>query len=481
MKLHHHFKTFLKDHVNLNDTRLRLLADSVDAVKRAVIALDWEPEIVGFKEQGSWAHETIIKPQADKPFDADLLVLVKAVSGWTAKDYVNKLATELSCLAAYKDKVRRFSHCATIEYAGERKIDIAPCVVDRLYPGSYDVCNRGVDQFEQSEPIAYTDWVNDRNGIAGGNDLKKATRLLKYLRDIKGNFTCPSFLLTTLLGNRVYDYDRNGADFADLPTTLKTLVGRLDDWLQARSNAPTVPNPVLFGEDQASGWDQSKYTNFRDKVNLYRGWIDDAYDEENKEESIGKWRRVFGDGFAEGETKRAAAQVSEDAALSEGTALVTGNHFSDLVERVKALGFTAVPARIHRLPHIERPKWRRANEQLTVRVRAELRSSRDGQSMQPIRSAEPLKAGYAVKFCATTVQGTPFQTEDYAVKWRITNTDKAAVAANALRGDFYDSDEGAFRTESLCYRGVHFVEVFVVRKRDQRLMGSSQPFYVVVE
>lgn len=481
MKLHNHFKTFLEDHVNLNNTRLKLLTNSVEAVKNAVKQLDWEPEIVEFAEQGSWAHETIIKPQQDKPFDADLLVLVKAVPDWTAKDYVNKLATELNALPAYKDKVRRFSHCATIEYTGERKIDIAPCIVDRLYPGTYEVCNRGTDEFEQSEPITYTDWVKHRNGIAGGNDLKKATRLLKYIRDIKGNFTCPSFLLTTLLGYRVYDSDHNGAQFADLPTTLKTLVGRLDDWLQARPDVPVVPNPVLYGEDQASGWDQAKYANFREKVNLYRGWIDDAYDEDDKEESIGKWRRVFGDGFAEGETKRAAEQISETVTRSDGTSLVTGNHFADLVAMVKAHGSRAVPSRIHRLPHIERPKWRRASEQLTVRVTAELKTANYGQLIRPIKSAEPLQRGYTVKFCATNIHGVPYQTDDYSIKWRITNTDKAAVAANQLRGQFYPSDEGAVRSESLSYRGVHFVEVFVVRKRDQRLMGDSEPFYIVIE
>lgn len=481
MKLHNHFKTFLKDHVNLNDTRLRLLTDSVEAVKNAVKQLDWVPEIVDFAEQGSWAHETIIKPQPDKPFDADLLVLVKAVPDWTAKDYVNRLATELNALPAYKDKVRRFSHCATIEYAGERKIDIAPCIVDRLYPGTYEVCNRGTDEFEQSEPITYTDWVKGRNNIAGGNDLKKASRLLKYMRDIKGNFTCPSFLLTTLLGYRIYDSDRDSTQFADLPTTLKTLVGRLDDWLQDRPNVPEVPNPVLYGEDQASGWDQVKYANFRDKVNLYRGWIDDAYDEADKEESIGKWRRVFGDGFAEGEIKRAAEQISESVIRADGTSLVTEGHFTDLVAMVKALGSGSVPPRIHRLPHIERPRWRRANEQLTVRVTAQLIHANYGHLNRSIYSAEPLQRGHSVKFCAATVHGVPYQTDDYSIKWRITNTDKAAVAANQLRGDFYPSDEGAFRSEALSYRGVHFVEAFVIRKRDQKLIGHSDPFYVVIE
>ncbi|MDB5932268.1 MAG: nucleotidyltransferase [Polaromonas sp.] len=481
MKLLNHFKTFLEDHVNLNDTRLKLLTDSVEAVKKAVKYLDWEPKVVDFAVQGSWAHETIIKPQTGKAFDADLLVFVEAVEDWAPKDYVNTLATELGKLSAYDGKVRRFSHCATIEYAGVRKIDIAPCIVNRLYAGSYEVCNRGTDTFEQSEPKAYTDWVKDKNGIAGGNDLKKATRLLKYMRDIKGNFTCPSFLLTTLLGYRVEATDRYSNHFADLPTTFKTLVGRLDNWLQARPDVPSVMHPVLYGEDQADGWDQAKYSNFREKVNLYRGWVDDAYDEEDKEESIGKWRRVFGDGFAEGDTKRAAERISEAVATSDGMSLVAGNFYADLVAKVKALGQAAVPPSIRRLPHVERPKWRRASEQLTVCVGSELMTSKYGQRIRSIRSAEPLPARYSIKFSALNVHGTPFQTDDYNIKWRITNTDKVAAAADSLRGDFYDSEEGATRTEDLAYRGVHFVEAFVVRKRDQRLVGQSEPFYVVVE
>lgn len=78
MKLHEHFKTFLKDHVNLNETRLGLLTNSVSAVQDAIELLEWGPEIVDFGEQGSWAHETIIKPKDGKPFDADMIVFVKS-------------------------------------------------------------------------------------------------------------------------------------------------------------------------------------------------------------------------------------------------------------------------------------------------------------------------------------------------------------------------------------------------------------------
>lgn len=477
MKLHDLFRTFLEDHVNLNSTRLNLLESSIVAVKNAVRTLPCGPKIRSFAPQGSWAHETIIKPQAGQPFDADLLVFVEAKEGWTAKDYVNSLATELGKLPAYEGKVRRFSHCATIEYAGERKIDIAPCVMDRLYVGQYEVCNRITDQFEVTAPLEYTEWVKDQNGVAGGNDLKKVTRLLKYMRDIKGNFTCPSFLLTTLIGIQVYESDRGSAQFSDLTTTLKTLVGRLDDWLQARPNIPIVPNPNLPQEDQASGWDQIQYSNFRDKVNLYRGWIDDAYAEADRDESIGKWQRVFGDNFGAREAKRAAEAVSESSA--SGAILVEG-HFRDLVEKVKTLGAAAVPATLRRLPHVRRPIWRKGSDQYTVRVTAELRTTKYGSMLRVVRSAEPLQAGYWIKFSAANAMGVPFS-DDYKIQWRVANTDKVAARAGALRGEFYPSDERSSRFEQLSYRGVHFVEAFLVRKRDNCLVGQSEPFYVVIE
>jgi hypothetical protein len=478
MKLHAHFKTFLADHVNLNATRLDLLEGSIEAVQTAVKTGSWGPVIVEFAPHGSWAHQTIIKPLLDKEFDADLVVFVKPKEGWTAKDYVNKLATTLENISTYSDKVRRYSHCVTIEYAGDRRIDIAPCVIDRQHKGQYEVCNRGTDEFEASSPLAYTEWVVNKNGIAGGNDLKKVTRLLKYLRDVKGNFTCPSFLFTTLLGYRVYNSDRGTEAFADLPTTLKTLVGRLDDWLQANPYTPVVSNPVLPMENQSRGWDQTQYSNFRDKVNLYRGWIDDAYNEEDRDESIGKWQRVFGEKFAAGEAEE-ASRISESVAKAEG-ALVVAGQFRDLVEKVKSFGARAIPARLIKLPYVQRPKWRLAAAQLTVKMTAELYTGAHGSRIRQVVSLEPLQPGYWINFTALNNVGAPFPTE-YTVKWRVTNTDQAAYDAHQLRGDFYPSDSGASRMEHLSYRGVHFVEAFLVRKSDNRLVGQSQPFYVVIE
>lgn len=478
MKLIDHFKTFLDDEVNLNKTRVDLLSDSIEAVKSAIKSSDWGAKILDFAAHGSWAHGTIIKPLSGDEFDSDLLVFVEPVDWWEAKDYVNKLGSFFDGHSTYKDKVRRYSHCVTIEYAGERRIDIAPCLKGRLYQDSYEVCNRTTNAFELTSPLAYTNWVTGRNAVASGNDLKKVTRLLKYLRDIKSNFTCPSFLFTTLVGSNIYDSDKGTAMLADTPTCLKTVVGRLDDWLQQNPLVPEVRNPVLWSEIQSQIWDQTKYDNFRDKINLYRGWIDDAYNETDRDESIGKWQRVFGDAFAAGEAKEAGC-FSES--LTKSAALVVAGHFRDLVDLVKVGGRGALPARITRLPYVHRPKWRTAPQQYSVKVAAELLMSLKGTYIRPVTSLEPLQKGRAIRFTAMSNIGAPFSTNEFKVEWRVTNTDKEAYDAKALRGDFYRSDSGVSRSEELSYRGVHFVEAFLVRKRDNRLCGTSEPFYVVIE
>lgn len=477
MKLIEHFNTFLDGEVNLNKTRVDLLASSVEAVKTAIKGSDWGPKVLSFAAHGSWAHGTIIKPLAGGEFDADLLVIVDPVEGWEAKDYVNKLGAFFEGHSTYKDKVRRYSHCVTIEYAGERRIDIAPCVKGRQWPDTYEVCNRTSNTFETTAALDYTKWVNGRNGVAGGNDLKKVTRLLKYLRDIKTNFTCPSFLFTTLVGLQIHDRDKDTAAFADTPTCLKTVVGRLDDWLQMNAYLPEIRNPVLLSDIQSRVWDQTKYSNFRGKINLYRGWIDEAYAEQDRDESIGKWQRIFGDNFAAGEAKE-SARLSE--AVSRSDALVVAGHFRDLVDRVISCGREALPFRITKLPYVQRPKWRTASQSYRVNVSADLMTSLHGSRIRSVTSLEPLQKGKGIRFTASNTVGLPFDST-FKVQWRITNTDKAAYDANVLRGDFYPSDSGLSRNEALAYRGVHFVEAFLIGKSDNRLYGKSEPFYVVVE
>lgn len=485
MKLIQHFDDFLRDIVNLNDTRIELLEDSIGALKTVVKESNWKPKLREFGAHGSWAHKTIIKPIDETTFDADLLVYVDPVEGWEAKEYLSTLRSVFAEHATYTDKVRRFSHCVTIEYAGERKIDIAPVVVDRAGISRREVCNFQTNEFEASEPKQYTDWLVDRNGWTGTNQLRKTTRLLKYLRDIKTTFTCPSMLLTTILGEQILASDAsNDDDFCDAPTALRTVFGRLDDWLQARVSRPTVRNPVLSTEILSGAWDDDRYANFRNKIHTYRGWIDDAYDEESRDESIGKWRRVFGDDFAKKAVLTKAASVSADSSTQlreNGQSWLS--QLGDLVARYRVLGRSALPAGFDLLPHKERAKWPRLSPlQFTLQVGATLHASRGGPVLETVAvdRTEPLPKERWIRFIARTGSGNLPPLSDYEIHWRVANTDAEASAANCMRGGFERADSDGSRWEQLSYRGVHSVEAFAVRRRDGRLVAQSEPFYVVI-
>jgi hypothetical protein len=121
---------------------------------------EWSPRVRGFEEQGSWAHDTIIKPVDGGEFDADLLVVIDPVDGWSAKDYVAKLGKAFADSSVYGSKAK-LGLCVCITYPGERKVDAAPLVRSRNM-GSLEVCNRAADRFDASEPVEFTAWLRER-------------------------------------------------------------------------------------------------------------------------------------------------------------------------------------------------------------------------------------------------------------------------------------------------------------------------------
>jgi hypothetical protein len=476
------FKDFLTDTVNLNDTRVTDLETSIEAVKNAVRDSDWEPHISGWMAHGSWAHKTIIRPVDNGEFDADLIVFVEHVSGWTAATYIETLYDAFRENTTYKSMVSRSSHCVTISYANDKKIDIAPCLTNRTAFRQLEVCNRTTDQFERSEPRQYTDWLIERNGYSGGNTFRKVTRLIKYLRDIKTRFTCSSVLLTTILGYRISAADKDSDVFADTPIALKTVFGRMDDWLQANPSKPSIANPFLSTENFADVWTTEHYENFRDKIHTYREWIDDAFDEADRTESIAKWRRVFGEDFATGVVTEEAKSVSKSAVALLKSSVSTAALFTgDLVEAFKQYGSRAIPPRFHKQAHMHTPTWRRAAQIFPVYVRADLYQSEGSGHIGTVDGTESLSPGHWLHFRAVTNTGLPLSKDDYRVEWRVTNTDEAAFRARALRGEFYKPKADNSRWERLEYRGVHLVEAFVILKRNETLVGQSAPFRVIIE
>ncbi len=293
MKNESSFKNFLNDEVNLNQTRIDKLNEKVEII--TTLLKDKLGKYEKYNLQGSYAHKTIIKPVKDRhEFDADILIFIKDGDFDPDKftDYVKEIYDIFRNNDNYKNIAELNTRCTTIDYAGDFHLDIVPCIEHNGY--NY-ICNRRDNKHEQTDGNGYKKWLADKNSTVGGNNFIKATRLFKFLRDHKGNFSAKSILLTTLLGNQVNDY----SNYSDLPTTLKVLSNSINDYLQANSIMPIISNPVLPSEDFNRHWDQDKYSNFRKLFDIYNSKINEAFTEIDRNKSIKKWRELFGDCFGE--------------------------------------------------------------------------------------------------------------------------------------------------------------------------------------
>jgi hypothetical protein len=444
MKLAEHFDTFLVDVINLNQTRIDKLKARVDTIVEVVKCFDvYEDILIDMRPQGSWAHRTIIKPAGIAgSFDADVVAFVKPHDEWTPADYIDHLYDQFKAHGTYADKVSRKTRCVTIQYAGEFSIDVVPCIRRaNTWETTEWILNRKDDVEEQVNPDGYTDWFLKQNRYVGNNQLIKTVRILKYLRDFKLTFLVKSILLTTLIGERISFLDEQGDAFSDTPTALRTVIKRLDAYLQQHPEIPEVVNPKQPSESFTRHWNQDKYSNFRTSINRYAEWVEDAYVETDRDKSIVKWRRIFGDDFA------------KSVIISKAVNLID-NQIDDV-------------------SHVARPPWPILLAG-RIEITATLHSSKEGNFLGTYRSdGSALSPDTWLHFTANHSF-----TNGIAIKWQIVNTGWSARVAKCLRGGFDRS--GSEIWEHTLYRGKHWVECFAVDLKRGVSLGRSGRFYVNV-
>ena len=182
---------------------------------------------------------------------------------------------------------------------------------------------------------------------------------------------------------------------------------------------------------------------------------------------------MFGEDFAKGEVvEKAATAVTR--VLHEAAS-------TDMVLAVYRLGTEILKRIPTRLPHVVAPPWKSERNTYPVMVRASESHTRNGPVVRDIASGTILAKERQLRFRAMRPNGLPFPANDYDVHWRVVNTDKEATQRNQLRGGFYKSDSHGVRWESTRYRGAHWVEAFVIRRRTRTVIGKSDRFFVVIE
>ncbi len=435
MKLVNNFKDFLENEVNLNATRLSRLNASVNAVTNFLRGSDMFATYFGDTiSQGSYAHRTIIRPVQDyEDFDADILFFLDEVSGWEAKDYVQNLYTCLRGSPVYRDKVSRKTRCVTVNYAGDFHIDVVPFLArhEKRY-----VTNRHENNYEETNPEGYNDWLEEKHRTSNYH-LVKVIRLVKYLRNYKKSFDVKSVVLNVLLGGRVNDAALLAEPncYADVPTTLRTVMNRLSEYVHVNVIMPTILDPSGTGENFGDRWDQDKYSNFRAQIIRYAEWIDDAYLEQDKPESVRKWRKIFGDAFPEEPAAQKSSGLVKSAFFPPASYRDTEEDLSD-----------------HGIAVAIQPEYK-------VRITGRVMRKHGFRDYKLSSSGSKVQIGRRMEFQITQCD-VP---EPVRIYWKIKNNGDEARRNDCIRGQIESRGNVRAIQEPTAFAGPHYVECYVVK------------------
>ena len=296
MKHNDEFRQFQRDHVRLNKTRRRQLGEHMTALHNYLS--NHLPGFRGTERQGSHALRTIIRPTTDEAkADADIMVMMDLDSA-DCRTYVPKVAETLQASDLYKDKIVVKTRCVTVEYSEPSKceVDLVPSV-ER--DGRFYVCPRDGADFEETDGTGFREWFNYQNNITSGN-LKRVVRVLKYARDHREQFECPSIVLTTLAGQAIRETDTGTEGVSTQADTLATVLKRMSDNLAQMPYPPAIKNPALPTETFDPHWTQDQYRQFRATIRQMSRNAESALQENDRDKSIAQWQKVCGEKFGGG-------------------------------------------------------------------------------------------------------------------------------------------------------------------------------------
>ncbi|WP_270889250.1 SMODS domain-containing nucleotidyltransferase [Pedococcus sp. 5OH_020] len=293
------FNALLENTVNLPDGKLDSLADRVDKIYAAIKAAKPDASVLSKKRQGSWAQRTIINPPKELEFDADFMLELEEVPGWSPAQYNNAVFQALDKDPVYgeMDKpVEAKNRCVRVSYANDMHVDVVP-YVNRADEGEH-IINAETDEWEASNSDEFTTWMKEKDDLADGN-MRRVIRLLKYLRDHRGWYKdTVSIILTTVVGITIKPENvlADAKSYANVPVALGRIVSDLAEWVRENETLPEVE----AGESAVftHRWTETKYQQFRTEIQKLDTKISAALVQTDEDESLALWRELFGTGFA---------------------------------------------------------------------------------------------------------------------------------------------------------------------------------------
>ncbi|MBB3208926.1 hypothetical protein FHS27_004760 [Rhodopirellula rubra] len=466
--------------------------------------------------QGSFRLGTVVRPihngvESDYDIDlsCELLIPKQQTSPEQIRHYVGDRLKEHGTYERLLDDEGR--RCWTLLYAEQDgagfHLDVLPCVPDPMTFAGVDqsMSLKSVALTDRSKsgasyewgftnPAGYADWFaecqrqifnrtaslrksqifREHGEVFASVDevpdqlvrtpLQRMVQILKRHRDIRfagqtNSDERPISVIITTLAAIAYQQE------PDVYSALANFLDRVTRYqetgmIRCEDDKWVIANPVNPNENFADRWNEPD-SGRPDAFFQWVNWLQEDIDELLNAATPKELERALQASFGESIGKRVASEHEGRVPAGQRTP-------------VSAFGRVAKQLLRFDVAHREPPRWHMQPTTRQARIKA--RFTRKGFRPTAFRSNSPAIPKYAdLVFEIETDVPKP-----YTVYWQVVNTGAEAANESNLRGDFYDGGQsGKIRRESTKYRGMHWVEAFVVK--NDTCVARSGEFVVNIQ
>jgi hypothetical protein len=285
VQLNDHFRVF---HSNLtpDESRMVRARSAHEALHAALVGATRSLFVESFL-QGSYVHQTLIRPRGDaEELDIDVVVVIGFTDEATPLDAVNWFRAMLGRIPAYAPVIEPRARCVRIHSSGGFHLDVVPA---RAAHGVLEVPARSCKHWNATNPKGLADWHRRENDRTSGR-FARVAKMLKHWR----NETVPKELAPPSTAFEVLMAGETPVAGSDSEAVVRALRGLAE---RVAGGRLTVPNPSLPTEDLARDWTPPATAGFSAYAAHAAATAAAALQEETVTRSVELWRELFPERF----------------------------------------------------------------------------------------------------------------------------------------------------------------------------------------
>jgi hypothetical protein len=251
---------------------------------------------------GSYKRDTAIRPRkkngdTERP-DVDIIVETNHTLDDNPADLVDLL---YKTLKKRYSNIRRQSRSVGIG-TSKADMDVVPIIAPYGNGGQLYIPDRKLEQWLKTNPPEHTQWTIDTNAKSEGR-FKPLVKMMKWWRRVNPTISKrpKGFVIECIVAECMDDGETYYGEL--LVKTLEEIVEKYSTYIAIKS-LPFIQDPGVPENSVTNGMTFEAFEGFYNKAKTHAEIGRRALESENAEKATELWRKIFGDRFPSGKTKK---------------------------------------------------------------------------------------------------------------------------------------------------------------------------------